>query len=117
MPPSGDRELWSFNQRFKFTLGVPAQLLFASLDAGDDKLVPSSSCRRANYEHGCGEDGCEYSVSWRREDEGQLLTLEVIALVPDLGEDRWTAVLSLVGSDELKVRASYPHSLSRNTEQ
>ena len=62
-------------------------------------------CRQANYEYGCKEGGCEFSVGWRRETELGVYRIAVTALVPPepLEEDvSSTAALTLAGSS-LKV--------------
>jgi hypothetical protein len=51
----------------------------------------TGSCRTTNYQHGCREEVCQLSVSWRKETEDELsLRVSTLAL-----EDYWSTTISL----------------------
>ncbi|CAI8013605.1 hypothetical protein GBAR_LOCUS8598 [Geodia barretti] len=51
----------------------------------------TGSCRTTNYQHGCREEVCQLSVSWRKETKDEL-SLRVSALAL---EDNWSTTISL----------------------
>lgn len=84
---------------------LPEQLhlsLGRAPSGADTTLEP---CREANYESGCQDGVCEFSVSWRRREAiDQSIVIKLISLIPELKEtDVWTAGLSFIGNDKLKV--------------
>lgn len=56
------------------------------------EAADAESCRQPNYQYGCQDGPCEFSVSWWRAADEQLVSIDLIALVPGLVEDAWAEV-------------------------
>ena len=68
----------------------------------------TGSCRTTNYQHGCREEVCQLSVSWRKETEDELsLRVSTLAL-----EDYWSTTISLSRASIEVERCIYVDQLS-----